>query len=268
MGNIINVNKLTFRYKDKFIFDKFSLEIKEGEWVTIAGTNGSGKSTLLKLLSGFSIEDNDITICNMKLDKDNLYEIRKQMGVVFTNIDNFFVTETVEDEIAFALENLGYKKKYIKDKIIEVSNLLHLNNLLSKSPNELSGGEKCKVAIACILVYDPKIIMLDETLSMIDKEEKHNILNILNKLNKEGITIINVTHDLSESYYSNRLIIINNGEILLDGKPTNVMEYDRILNRIGIEIPFEIELSIKLKLYGLIDKIYTDINEMVDDIWE
>lgn len=268
MGNVVIVDKLTFRYNDKFIFDKFSLEIKEGEWVTIAGANGSGKSTLLKLLSGTLISDNDITICNIKLNKDNLYEIRKQIGVIFTNIDNFFVTETVEDEIAFALQNLCYEKKYIKNKILEISNMLHITHLLTKSPNELSGGEKCKVAIACILVYNPKIIMLDETLAMIDKDEKENILNILKELNKRGITIINVTHDLSESYYSNRLVVVNNGEIILDGRPTGVMEYDRILNKIGIEIPFEIELSIKLKLYGLIDKIYTNINEMVDDIWE
>ncbi len=268
MDKIIIIDKLTFRYNDKFIFDRFSLEIKRGDFVTIAGANGSGKTTLLKIITGLINTDNDISICNLKLNKNNIDEIRKNIGIVFDNPDNYFVCETVFDDMAFNLENLCYDKKYIKDRIYTVSSMLHINNLLNKSVNELSGGEKCKVQIACALIHNPKILLIDETLSMIDEENKKEILKILKDLNKKGLTIINVTHDLSESYNSNRLIIINNGEIMLDGVPMKVMEYDRILNKLGIAIPFEVELSLKLKLYGLIDKIYLNMEEMVDDIWE
>lgn len=267
MGNII-IDKLTFRYTDKFIFDKLSLTIESGEWLTIAGCNGSGKSTLIKILSGLILTLNDITICNLKLNKENLYDIRRNIGVVFDKIDDSFVTETVEDELAFPLENLCYKRKDIHNRINEVCSMLGINDLLNRGLNELSGGEKCKVALAVSIIHNPRVLLLDEALSMIDEESKEELLTELSKLHKKGMTIINVTHDLRESYFSDRLIIMNNGSILLDGTPTKVMEYDRILNKVGIDIPFEIELSIKLKLYGLIDKIYTNTNEMVDDIWE
>lgn len=268
MGSIIKVDNLTFRYKDKFIFDRFSLDIKEGEWVSIAGSNGSGKSTLIKILTGLLKTDSDINICGLSLNKDNLFNIRKNIGIIFDNPENLFLCETVEDDIAFSLENLCYKVDEMRRRIREVSSELKITNLLKKSPSELSGGEKSKVALACAIVHSPKILILDESLSMIDEKEKLRVLEILKKMHRNGMTIISVVHDLRETYYSDRLIIINDGTIMLDGKPLKVMEYDKILNRLGIELPFEIELSTKLKLYGLIDTLIPDIEKMVDILWE
>lgn len=268
MGSIIKVDNLTFRYKDKFIFDRFSLEINEGNWVSITGSNGSGKSTLIKILTGLLKTDSDINICGLKLNEDNLFNIRKNIGVIFDNPENLFLCETVEDDIAFTLENLCYSVDEMKKRIRDISNKLKIAHLLKKSPNELSGGEKAKVALACALVHEPKILILDESISMIDENEKFRILDILNELHKKGMTIISVIHDLRESYFSDRLIVINDGAIMLDGIPLKVMEYDKILNRLGIELPFEIELSEKLKLYGLIDNLIPDVEKLVDTLWE
>lgn len=269
MENIININKLTFRYNDKFIFDKFSLDVEKGKWITISGPNGSGKTTLIKILSGLEKTSSDITIDNLYLNDSNIYEIRKKIGIVFDNLDNTFICETIEDDIAFVLENLNYSRMQIHSRINTLSRLLNINKILDKSSMELSGGEKFKAALACALAHNPKILIIDQSLSYVDKDSKIKILELLKKLNEEeNITIINITNDLSESYLSDRLLIINDGLIILDGKPLKVMQYDKILNKLGIEIPFEIELSIKLKLYGLIDKPISNIEEMVDVLWE
>lgn len=268
MKSIIKIDRLTFRYKERFIFDKFSLDVEEGEWLSICGCNGSGKSTLIKILTGLLKTDSDINICGMELNEKNLYNIRKNIGIIFDNPENLFLCETVEDDLVFSLENLCYSVDEMKKRVREISNKFKISHLLKKSPNELSGGEKSKVALACALIHNPKILILDESLSMIDEIDRKYILDILSKLHKEGLTIINVVHDLRETYYSDRLLIINDGAIMLDGTPLKVMEYDKILNRLGIEIPFEIELSIKLKLYGLIDSLIPNVERLVDTLWQ
>lgn len=268
MDEIIKIDNLMFRYNDLFIFDKFSLHIKRGDWLTISGSNGSGKSTLIKIITGILKSDCRIIIDNLELNSENLFEIRRNIGVVFDNLDDMFLCETVEDEIAFSLENLSYNRKQIKERIDEISDVLNIRKLLHKSTNELSGGEKFKVALACVLCFKPRILIIDESLSLLDNTDKSNILKLLKSFNEKGLTIINITHNLEESYESNRLIILNNGEIVLDGPPIKVFEYDKVLTRLGIKLPFEIELSIKLKLYGLIDNIIPNIYNMVDKLWE
>ena len=268
MDEIIKIDNLMFRYNDLFIFDKFNLHIKRGEWLTISGSNGSGKSTLVKIITGILKSDCRIIIDNLELNNENLFEIRRNIGVVFDNLDDMFLCETVEDEIAFSLENLSYNRKQIKERIDEISDVLNIRKLLHKSTNELSGGEKFKVALACVLVFKPRILIIDESLSLLDNNDKANILKLLKSFNDNGLTIINITHNLEESYESSRLIILNNGEIVIDGPPIKVFEYDKVLTRLGIKLPFEIELSIKLKLYGLIDNIIPNIDNMVDKLWE
>ena len=265
--NIISINKLTYRYLHDFVFHNFSLDIKETSWVTIAGSNKSGKSTLVKILSGLNMTDNDIKINNTQLNKENLKKIRQQIGVVFENPDNSFIYDTVKEEMKIILKNL--KIDDIDFHIDKISKIFNINYLLNKDPHNLSGGEKQKAAIACALVHKPKILLLDEAFLMIDNKEKNEILKTLKEYkDKENLTILNFTHDLEESFYSDRLIIINKGEIIIDGKPRKVMEYDRILNKLGIEIPFIVDLSIKLKLYGLLDEIMYNTDEMVNTIWK
>lgn len=268
MESIVEIDRLTFRYNDNYIFDKFSLNIKKGEWLCISGPNGSGKSTLIKVITGLLNVESRVFICGLRLNKKNLFDIRKHIGIMFDDLDNLFICETVEDDLAFTLENLCYKPYEISGCIRRISKELNIAHLLNKSIDELSKGEKAKVALASALIHNPDILIMDESLSMIDEDERNNVLKILDKRHKEGLTIISVIHDLRESFLSERLVIINDGEIMLDGSPLKVMEYDKILNRLGIELPFEVELSIKLKLYGLLDEIIPDVEKMVDTLWE
>lgn len=267
--NIIEVNNLTFRYGKKFIFDKFNLMIEKGSWVTIAGPNGSGKSTLVKILAGLEKSYSDIKIFGKPLKKKNLFDIRKEIGFVFDVPDNFFACETVEDELAFSLENMAYQPATIKKKIAEVSKLLKLDKVLKENPLELSGGEKQKVALACALILEPRMLILDGALLMIDINEKEEILRILKEYNmKKRVTIVSFTNNLDETLYSNRLIVLNEGKIVVDGAFPYVFSQECVMRKIGLEVPFAVELSQKLKLYNLMDDVSLDIEGLVSKLWK
>lgn len=266
---IIEIKNLTFRYKNKFIFDNFNLNIEQGTWVTIAGPNGAGKTTLVKLLSGLEKSYSDIKILEKKLNKKNLFNIRKEIGFTFDNPDNFFACETVEDELAFSLENMAVMPKTIRKKIDEVSKKMKIDSILKKNPYELSGGEKQKVALACALMLEPRILILDESLLMIDINERDDILKILKEYNmKKRVTIISFTHNLEEAIYSDRLVILNKGKIVVDGSFPHVFSEEVVMRKIGLEVPFTIELSQKLKIYNIIDDLELNLERLVSKIWK
>lgn len=267
--DIIEINNLMFRYGNKFIYDDFSLKIKRGTWVTIAGPNGAGKTTIVKVLAGLVKNYSDVTIMGKKVIKKNLYEIRKEVGFVFDNPDNFFACETVEDELAFSLENMAVQPSTIKKKIKEVSELLNLESLLKENPYSLSGGEKQKVALGCALMLEPRILILDEALMMIDINEREKLLKVLKEYNrKKRVTIVSFTHNLDESIYSDRLVVLNNGKILVDGSFPRVFDEERVMRKIGLEVPFTVELSQKLRVYGLVDDIRLDLERLVNNVWK
>ncbi|MDD2490264.1 MAG: ATP-binding cassette domain-containing protein [Bacilli bacterium] len=269
MSEIIQTKNLSFRYDTELIFYRLNLSVKTGEWVTVIGPNGSGKTTLLKLLTGLLYNDSEIVIDGIRLKKNNLKTIRKKIGVIFDNVDNQFVTETVKSEIAFTMENLQYKRKEINHRIEKIARQLKIEHLLDQDPHHLSGGEKQKVALASILALKPKIILLDESFSMLDVNERKEILDILKQIQKEeDLTILNITHNLEEAYWGERLIVLYNRSILIDGPTLDVFAHDKLLNRAGLEIPFMVDLSMKLKLYGLIDRIILDMDELVDALWK
>ena len=269
MDNIIKINNLSFRYDNKFIYDNFNLSIKRGEFVTIAGSNGSGKTTLVKIIAGLLKTSSDIKIFDLSLNKKNLFKIRKEVGFVFDVPENFFACETVEDELAFSLENLAITPSVIKKKIKEVSKLLGIEDILKCYPYELSGGQKQKVAIACALMLEPRILVIDDSLMMIDINERKKILNILRDYNnKKKVTILFFTNTLEDILYSNRLIILNKGKIVLDGPYKEVFKEENILRKLGLEVPFEVEFTKKLMLYNLISSIELDINKVVDELWK
>lgn len=267
MESILKVDSLNYAYKDRIIFENLSLNIKKAEWVCICGCNGCGKSTLIKLLTGIIKTDENITICNYEL-KSNLYEVRRNIGVVFTDIDNMFLCETVRDDLIYVLENLGFSSNEIDKRINEVSNFLGIGKFLDLSASFLSGGEKSLCALGIAIVGRPRILFLDEAFSMIDSNKKTEIFKCLKKLNKEGLTIVNVTHDLNDAYFSDRMIVISNKRVVLSGKPITVFKKDKVLKGAGIGIPFEIELSSKLMLYGLVPNLKVDIGDLVDVIWK
>lgn len=269
MTKIIDIKNLTFNYGKTELFNDFNLEIESGTWVSILGANGAGKSTLVKLLIGLLKSNNKIVIDQITLNRGGLKQIRKMMGVVFDNPEIQFVAETVQDELAFTLENLNYSKEEIKEKVIEVSKNLKIENLLNIEPHRLSGGQMQKVALASALILKPKILILDEALSMIDPYDKDEIMKMLKKYHKDtDTTILNFTSDIEEAVYSDRIVGLYKGKLGIDGPSKGVLNEERAMKKLGLDLPFTVDLAMKLKLYGLIDDIELDMDKLVDKIWK
>ena len=266
---IISIEHLNFKYEEKEIFKDFSINFDCGTFNTIIGMNGSGKTTLAKILCGLLKYEGYINIDSYSLGEFHLKEIRRLMGIAFDNASNYFIFETVRNELAFSLENLQYTKEEIAEKIKEISHLFYLGKILDKKVEDLNNNEKQRLMIACALIHEPKILILDEALSNLPKKERKDILKISKKYQKtKNLTIIMITHYIEDSLFSDRLIVLNKGKIYLDGKTLDVLEEEKKLSRLGIDLPFMIELSINLKLYNLIDKNYINMDEMIDAIWK
>lgn len=268
MENIIKIDKINFKYNNKDIFKNFSLNIEKGSFVSIIGTNGSGKSTLIKILTGLLNYDGYINIDGYNLNEFYLKQIRREIGVVFDNPDNHFVSETVIDDLAFSLENLQYTKEEITNSINDISKVFGLKDILYKTPNELTNSEKQKVAIAGSLIFNPKILLLDEALHQLNASSKKEILSILKKYQKERkLTIVMITHDLEDTLNSDRIIVLNKGNIYLDGTIDYVYSNTEKLNKLSFNLPFIVKLSNKLYEEKLISKIHTDMIELIDELW-
>lgn len=269
MDNMIVINNLNFKYKNQVVFNNFCLSIKKGSFTTLIGNNGSGKSTLVKLLLGFENSYGSICIDDLLLCKDNIVKIRRNIGVVFDNPDSCLISDTVLDDLAFSLENLNFSSEFIYSKINEISNYLGISHLLNCNPHDLSGGEKQLVSLGCALVTGPKLIILDEALSMVDDGSKINILKILKKVNKDyGVTILNITHDIEESVYGSDIVVINDGEVIINDCKDKVYKQEKKLKKLGINLPFMVDLSNRLSYYDLIDEVLYDMDEMIDLLWK
>lgn len=269
MDNIIMIKNLNFSYRNKVIFQDFNLDIEKGKFIHIVGPNGSGKSTLIKILLGLIKAEGYINIYCMNLCNDNIMDIRRNVGVIFENPDNAFVAETVADDIAFALENLQYSSKQIETKINKVCEYLKIEHLLNKNPHYLSGGEKQLVALAGALVTEPKILILDEAFTMIDGVSRIKLLKLLKRMCQDKkMTIINVTHDMEDTVYGDKIIVLSEGKVLFNDFKEEVYKEEKKLRKIGLELPFMVDLSNKLSYYGLVDKTILDMNEMVNHLWK
>lgn len=265
---MITIRNLTFKYRTKDMFDNVDMDIEKGKITSIIGPNGSGKSTLVKILVGLYRYNGKIEINNIPLLKDNRKEIRKNIGVVFTNPDNQFVAETVMDDIAFTLENMNYKKIDIRKKIEEVSKYLGIYDILECNPHDLNSNQKQLVSLASALVHDPKILILDEALTMLDPYDKEKILKILKELNSKGLTILNISHDIEDTLISDKIYVLDKGKIVLSGTKEEVYKEEDKLHKLGFELPFMLELSNRLMFYDLIDHVIYDMEEMVDILWK
>ena len=258
MKNIIEIQELNFKYKNITVFDELTLNIKEGSFTTIIGQNASGKTTLVKLMLGL-IRGNSIVICDdLPITKDNLKVLRKEIGFIYG--EDAFVNETVMDEIAFTLENLNLKKEEIKSKVESIARKLKLTPILEKEPYTLNKEQKWLLKIASALVINPKILIIDDGLSALHPKKKTLVLDILQKLNKKGLTIILTTSNPEETLYGDTIIILENGKAKITQKEELVEE--------NIESPFIVNLSEKLKFYDLIEKTYLDEEKMVTDLWK
>ena len=269
MDKIIKIDKLNFRYNDNLILNNLNLEIDKGSFVSIIGPSGSGKSTLIKILTGLYLNyDGYINIDGYNLSEFYLKEIRRKIGVVFDNPDNHFVSETVIDDLAFSLENLQYSSDDITNSIKEIAKIFKIEDILYSEPRNLTNSEKQKVAIAGSLIFNPKILILDESLHQLTPSDKKDILGILKKYQKErNLTIIMITHNLENTLYSNRIVVLENGSIYLDGTLEEVYSHRQKLSKLKLNLPFMIKLSYRLIEEGIIDKIYTDGMKLMEDLW-
>lgn len=234
---MVKIKDLNFSYKkDNIVIDNISLNIDEGEFVCILGHNGSGKSTLAKLLVGLLRADSgEIYINDQLLTEESVDELRTQIGIVFQNPDNQFVGVTVKDDIAFGLENRQYAREDMLSLIDRYSKLVGMENFLEYNPENLSGGEKQRVAIAGVLAYNPNIIIFDESTSMLDPKGIREVNEVIDSL-KGTKTIIAITHNLKEAINADRIIVMNEGKIILNGKPEDVFKEKDILKSSKLDI--------------------------------
>lgn len=255
MSKILEVNNLSFSYIDNIdVLSDVSFSINEGEYTSIIGHNGSGKSTIAKLLIGLlAAKEGSLRAFDLEYSKKTIREIRKHFGIVFQNPDNQFIGATVEDDIAFGLENKLIKHEDMQSIIDEYAKKVNMLEYLKKEPSTLSGGQKQRVAIAGVLALEPDILILDEATAMLDPKGKREIREIINLLRKDNpkLSIISITHDIEEAFNSDHLIVLNKGSVLFDDTPENVLKHQDELLKIGLDIPFKVRLSQELDKAGL-----------------
>lgn len=248
-----------------------SFSVSHGEFVAVLGHNGSGKSTLAKLSNSILLPTNNgkVFVCNMDTASEVLsYEIRKTVGVVFQNPDNQIVSSVVEEDVAFGPENLGLPREEIAKRVYESLKAVGMEKYRYSEPHKLSGGQKQRVAIAGIIAMEPKCLVLDEPTAMLDPKGRQEVLNTVKKLNKEkNIAVLFITHYMEEAVLADRIIVMNDGKIIFDDSPKNVFKHYQILNKIGLDIPDVMKLSLKLYENGVnIDPFCLTQKELNDNL--
>src|SRR5690606_5070025 len=272
-NKIVQFNNVSFRYDEEapYAVKNVSFSEFDGEWLAIVGHNSSGKSTLAKLMNGLLFpEEGDVYINHLKLSEELVWDIRDQVGMVFQNPDNQFVGTTVQDDVAFGLENHGIPRDEMVERVHEALRHVNMVDFLDQEPYHLSGGQKQRVAIASVLALRPKIIILDEATSMLDPRGRNEVLEVVRELkNKENLTIISITHDLDEAAKADRIIVMNKGQVYREGLPEDIFKMDEELIRLGLDIPFTTKLVKGIRDNGYdIPKDIINEDKLVDYIWK
>ncbi|TCS81519.1 energy-coupling factor transporter ATPase [Tepidibacillus fermentans] len=272
MEPIIQIKDLTFRYphSKEEILKNITLDFYKGQFIAVLGPNGSGKSTLAKLLTGILQPEKGSVIVNGKLiqDEEDVWQARKTIGIVFQNPDNQIVATTVEDDVAFGLENQGIPPAEIRIRVDEALTKLGLIDYKQMEPHYLSGGQKQKVAIAGILAMKPNVIIFDEATSMLDPQGRKEVIETARKLNEtERITVIHITHFLQETIFADRVIVLNEGKIFFDGTPEEIFAHSQTLKEIGLDVPLPVELSDRLRNRGIPIGEIVNEEELIRKLW-
>ena len=264
---MINIKNISFSYVSTPVFKDFSLKINQGEFVALTGGNGSGKSTLARLLNGLlTPQSGNILIDGADTsDASALYKIRSTAALVFQNPDDQLISAVVEDEAAFGAENLGLAPHEIRIRVDEALSIAGLSDKALCSTAHLSGGEKQRLAIAGALVMKPKILILDEATSMLDPSGRNKILQTIKELHKNGMTVLMITHSMDEAALADRCIVIDNGNVVLDGTPAEIFSNAEKLRKLSLDIPDMKLLALHLCENGVSvpDTIF-DVKSMAD----
>ena len=259
MDNIITIENLIFEYtrgdesQPVRAIDNLNLEIERGSFTAIIGKNGSGKSTLAKNLNGLLLPTEGVIYVDDfdTRDDDNIWNVRQTAGMVFQNPDNQLVSAIVEDDVAFGPENLGIEPAEIRRRVDKALEDVNMGQFKKKAPHLLSGGQKQRIAIAGVVAMKPKCIIFDEPTAMLDPKGRAEIMSIIDELHAEGITVILITHFMDEAVRADRVIIMHEGHILLDGTPQEVFEQEELIRSVNLDVPLMVEMGAKLRKAGI-----------------
>lgn len=262
---------VSFRYTEDqpWVLKNVSFSIKKNEWVAILGHNGSGKSTIAKLMNGLLFPDEgEITVHGIKVTPENIWEVREKVGMVFQNPDNQFVGTTVQDDVAFGLENRGVAREIMIERITDSLNRVNMSDYLLHEPHRLSGGQKQRVAIAGVLAISPDLIILDEATAMLDPKGRKDIMATVNELRQNSkVNIINITHDLNEIISADRVIVMNDGEVWLETTPRTLFKKEKDLRAIGLDVPFTAKVTNRLTDTVHFKQQPLTQKELLDQLW-
>ncbi|AXI00386.1 energy-coupling factor ABC transporter ATP-binding protein [Sporosarcina sp. PTS2304] len=254
----------------KKALDDVSFTLYEGEWLAVVGHNGSGKSTLAKLLIGLLFPSSgEVNLFLEALKEENLWDTRSRMGIVFQNPDNQFVGSTVQDDVAFALENNGVPHDVMVKRVRESLDQVKMTDYMNHEPHHLSGGQKQRVAIAGALALQPELLILDEATSMLDPQGREEVIEIVKKLRAEiGLTVVSITHDLEEVLLADRILVMNEGKVLMIGTPQEIFQKGTALETIGLDLPFALRVSELLRETGVeLQGNHMTEEELVNELW-
>lgn len=270
---LIEAKGLYFRYEENtdWVIKDLDFSVYEGEWLAVVGHNGSGKSTLAKMLNGLLLPQKGSVYVEgfSTANEEEVWEVRRRVGLVFQNPDNQFVGTTVRDDIAFGMENRGIPRKEMIRRIDDAVRKVNMVDFLMNEPHRLSGGQKQRVAIAGILAVHPSIIILDEATSMLDPKGRDEVLRTVRELNREeNITVVSITHDLSEVLWADRICVMNRGEVINSGNPYEVFRDGDELRKIGLDLPFSIKLRNQLDKAGIpVSEKAIREEDLVEELW-
>ena len=273
MEEIVQLNNISFSYSEEDLrpaLNNVSLSINRGEWIAVIGPNGSGKSTLAKTINGLIEADaGEVIIGGTKLTEESVWDVRRKVGMVFQNPDNQFVGSTVQDDVAFGLENIGVPREEMLERVAKAVKVVNMADFMDKEPARLSGGQKQRVAIAGIIALAPDIIILDEATTMLDPKGRREVIETIQQLKKEqNLTVISITHDIDEAAKANRIFVMQAGELKLIGTPEEIFAVGADIIDMGLDIPFPEKLKYQLARQGLeVPAEYLTEERMVDWLW-
>ncbi|MGO4994708.1 energy-coupling factor ABC transporter ATP-binding protein [Jeotgalibaca porci] len=273
MEEIVQLNNISFSYSEEDLrpaLNDVSLSINRGEWIAVIGPNGSGKSTLAKTINGLIEADaGEVIIGGTKLTEESVWDVRRKVGMVFQNPDNQFVGSTVQDDVAFGLENIGVPREEMLERVAKAVKVVNMADFMDKEPARLSGGQKQRVAIAGIIALAPDIIILDEATTMLDPKGRREVIETIQQLKKEqNLTVISITHDIDEAAKANRIFVMQAGELKRIGTPEEIFAVGADIIDMGLDIPFPEKLKYQLARQGLeVPAEYLTEERMVDWLW-
>ncbi|GIO28749.1 energy-coupling factor ABC transporter ATP-binding protein [Ornithinibacillus bavariensis] len=268
----IEFRNVSFRYGDEqpWVLDDVSFTIYKDEWVAIIGHNGSGKSTIAKLMNGLLFpQKGEIIINGIPVNEQTVWDVRKQVGMVFQNPDNQFVGTTVQDDVAFGMENRGFAREEMVNRIDEVLQAVRMEDYLLTEPHRLSGGQKQRVAIASLLAINPEVLILDEATAMLDPKGRKEIMRTVSEIQeKNEISLITITHDLEEVVQAERVIVMNSGKVWAEATPRDIFKQKDDLRKIGLDVPFVAVLADELKQLDIMIKNEPlNHDELLEELW-